>query len=70
MLNFSCRFCLVAIALGAFSISSFAASKVQPVASPTLYASLAHAAPQLNPQALKSALNAMQCAVGLSLIHI
>ena len=64
MLNFLCRFCLVAIALGAFSISSFAASKVQPVASPTLYASLAHAAPQLNPQALKSALNAMQCAVG------
>ena len=43
MLNFSCRFCLVAIALGAFSISSFAASKVQPVASPTLYAlSLIH----------------------------
>ncbi|MBV4458964.1 murein L,D-transpeptidase catalytic domain family protein [Pseudomonas sp. COR58] len=30
---------------------------------PSLYNSLAHAAPELNPQALKGALNAMQCAV-------
>ncbi|MFJ4192759.1 murein L,D-transpeptidase catalytic domain family protein [Pseudomonas sp. NPDC089534] len=32
-------------------------------ARPSLYNSLAHAAPELNPQALKGALNAMQCAV-------
>lgn len=31
--------------------------------SQTLYNSLAHAAPELNPLALKSALSAMQCAV-------
>lgn len=59
MLNFLCRICLATIALGAFCSTSFAASKP----APALYSSLAHAAPELNPQALKSALNAMQCAV-------
>lgn len=59
MLNFLCRICLTTIALGAFCSPSFAASKP----APALYSSLAHAAPELNPQALKSALNAMQCAV-------
>ncbi|NMY71376.1 MULTISPECIES: murein L,D-transpeptidase catalytic domain family protein [unclassified Pseudomonas] len=59
MLNFLCRICLATIALGAFCSPSLAASKP----APALYSSLAHAAPELNPQALKSALNAMQCAV-------
>ncbi len=63
MLTFLCRFCLAALALGAICSPSFASSKPRPTTSPTLYASLAHAAPDLNPQALKSALSAMQCAV-------
>lgn len=59
MLTFLRRFCLAAT-LGTLAFPVLAAN-----ASPTtLYTSLAHAAPELNPQALKSALSAMQCAVG------
>ena len=53
------RLFLVAATLGALCSPAFAAS----TSSPGLYNSLAQAAPELNPQALKSALSAMQCAV-------
>lgn len=55
------RLCLTAATLGAFSSPVFAAtaSPFQPV----LFTSLTQAAPELNPQALKGALSAMQCAI-------
>ncbi len=55
------RLCLAAATLGAFSSPVFAAtaSPFQPV----LFTSLTQAAPELNPQALKGALSAMQCAI-------
>ncbi|MDD2052083.1 murein L,D-transpeptidase catalytic domain family protein [Pseudomonas putida] len=59
MLNFLRRLCL-ATTLGALAVPALAT----PATPTTLYKSLAHAAPELNPQALKSALSAMQCAVG------
>ncbi|WP_347905320.1 murein L,D-transpeptidase catalytic domain family protein [Pseudomonas purpurea] len=59
MLTFLRRLCLAAMTLGAMCTPALAASTNQQ----TLYNSLAHAAPELNPQALKSALSAMQCAV-------
>jgi hypothetical protein len=53
------RFCLVLAGLGLTCAPALAdQANSQP-----LYNSLAHAAPELNPQALKSALSAMQCAV-------
>lgn len=58
MLTFLRRLLLTATAIVVTS-PVFAAGKPSPV----LYTSLAHAAPELNPQALKGALNAMQCAV-------
>ena len=59
MLTFLRRLLLTTATLVAVSSPAFAAGKPSPV----LYNSLAHAAPELNPQALKSALSAMQCAV-------
>ena len=59
MLKLLRRLCLAAATLGALCSPAFAASSSQPV----LFNSLAHAAPELNTQALKSALSAMQCAV-------
>lgn len=58
MLIFLRRFCLAAIALSATCSTAYAAT-----ANPVLLNKLSHAAPELNPQALKSALSAMQCAV-------
>lgn len=59
MLTFFRRLFLAVMALGAIHNSAFAAN----TASPLLLNSLSHAAPELNPQVLKSALSAMQCAV-------
>ncbi|QQZ40043.1 murein L,D-transpeptidase catalytic domain family protein [Pseudomonas sp. SK3(2021)] len=59
MLTFLCRFCLAMTTLGAICSPALAANNT----TPRLYNSLAHAAPELNPQVLKSALSAMQCAV-------
>ena len=59
MLTLLRRLCLALTTLGAISAPAFAAS----TSNQALYNSLAHAAPELNPQALKSALSAMQCAV-------
>lgn len=59
MLTFLRRLLLTATALGVLTSPAFAAG----TSSPVLYTSLAHAAPELNPQALKGALNAMQCAI-------
>ena len=56
MLIFLRRFCLAVIALSATCSTAYAAN-------PQLLNKLSHAAPELNPQALKSALSAMQCAV-------
>ena len=56
MLKLLRRLCLAAATLGALCSPAFAASSSQPV----LFNSLAHAAPELNPQALKSALSAIQ----------
>ena len=53
------RLFLVAATLGALCSPAFAAN----TSSPGLDNSLAQAAPELNPQVLKSALSAMQCAV-------
>ncbi|WP_202210659.1 murein L,D-transpeptidase catalytic domain family protein [Pseudomonas paraversuta] len=53
------RLFLVAATLGALCSPAFAAN----TSSQGLYNSLAQAAPELNPQVLKSALSAMQCAV-------
>ncbi|MCF4997937.1 L,D-transpeptidase family protein [Pseudomonas syringae] len=58
MLTFLRRLMLTA-ALATVASQVFAAG----TSSPVLYRSLAHAAPELNPQALKGALNAMQCAI-------
>lgn len=59
MLNFLCRLCLAGATLVALCGTASAANSV----SPTLYNSLNRAAPELNPQALKGALSAMQCAL-------
>ena len=59
MLIFFRRLCLAVTALGAVCSPVFAAN----TSNPLLLNSLSHAAPELNPQALKSALSAMQCAV-------
>ena len=56
MLIFFRRFCFAALALAATCSTAYAAN-------PQLLSKLSHAAPELNPQALKSALSAMQCAV-------
>ncbi|AMW84109.1 MULTISPECIES: murein L,D-transpeptidase catalytic domain family protein [Pseudomonas] len=60
MLTFCCRLGLI--------ISTFASLSTVALADTgkplTLYSSLAHAAPELNPDVLKRALSAMQCAVG------
>nr|WP_275300736.1 murein L,D-transpeptidase catalytic domain family protein [Pseudomonas sp. AF32] len=58
-LTFIRRLCLVVTGLGVLCGPALA----DKASSQTLYNSLAHAAPELNPQALKSALSAMQCAV-------
>ncbi|MGY4664910.1 hypothetical protein ACVWZ9_005704 [Pseudomonas chlororaphis] len=59
MLTFLRRLCLAMTTLGAICCPALAANNPTPL----LYNSLAHAAPELNPQVLKSALSAMQCAV-------
>lgn len=59
MPTFLRRLCLAMTTLGAICGPALAASS----APAPLYNSLAHAAPELNPQVLKSALSAMQCAV-------
>lgn len=59
MLIFFRRLCLAVTALGAVCSPAFSAN----TSNPLLLNSLSHAAPELNPQALKSALSAMQCAV-------
>ena len=59
MLTFFRRLCLAVTALGAICSPAYAAN----ASSPLLLNSLSQAAPELNPQALKSALSAMQCAV-------
>lgn len=53
------QFCLIMTGLGVMCSPALA----EKANSQLLYNSLAHAAPELNPQALKSALSAMQCAV-------
>lgn len=59
MLIFLRRLCLAAATLGLLSSPAFAANTSKPI----LFNSLSQAAPELNPQALKSAISAMQCAV-------
>ncbi|MGX9566955.1 murein L,D-transpeptidase catalytic domain family protein [Pseudomonas viciae] len=59
MLSVLRRACLVMTSLGVMCSPAMA----EKANSQLLYNSLAHAAPELNPQALKSALSAMQCAV-------
>lgn len=59
MLTYLRRLLLTTATLVVVSSPAFAAGKPSPV----LFTSLAHAAPELNPQALKGALSAMQCAV-------
>ncbi|PMY38373.1 hypothetical protein C1Y35_16675 [Pseudomonas sp. GW456-L14] len=59
MLTFLRRLCLAMTTLGAICSPALATNNTTPL----LYNSLAHAAPELNPQVLKSALSAMQCAV-------
>ncbi|MGN7742232.1 murein L,D-transpeptidase catalytic domain family protein [Pseudomonas sp. 22526] len=59
MPTFLRRLCLAITTLGAICSPALAANNPTPL----LYNSLAHAAPELNPQVLKSALSAMQCAV-------
>ncbi|QTT88216.1 murein L,D-transpeptidase catalytic domain family protein [Pseudomonas chlororaphis] len=59
MPTFLRRLCLTITTLGAICSPALAANNPTPL----LYNSLAHAAPELNPQVLKSALSAMQCAV-------
>lgn len=58
MLTFMCR--LGAVTVLAILSNSALAANGNP---PSLYNSLARSAPELNPTVLKSALNAMQCAV-------
>ena len=59
MPTFLRRLCLAITTLGAICSPALAANNPTPL----LYNSLAHAAPELNPQVLKSALSAMHCAV-------
>ncbi|MFO2466305.1 murein L,D-transpeptidase catalytic domain family protein [Pseudomonas sp. 15FMM2] len=59
MLNPYCRLGLFAATLAAFCTGAFAENAPPHV----LYSSLARSAPELNPNVLKSALSAMQCAV-------
>lgn len=59
MLTFLCRLFLATATLGVICTPTFAAN----TNNPALYDSLSQAAPELNPQALKGALSAMQCAV-------
>ncbi|OLF53193.1 murein L,D-transpeptidase catalytic domain family protein [Pseudomonas chlororaphis] len=59
MLTFLRRLCLAMTTLGAICSPALAASTTPSL----LYNSLSHAAPELNPHVLKSALSAMQCAV-------
>ncbi len=60
MLTFCCRFGLIAATLLALCNPALAGNNNPP----TLYSSLARTAPELNPDVLKRALSAMQCAVG------
>ncbi|WP_085580005.1 MULTISPECIES: murein L,D-transpeptidase catalytic domain family protein [unclassified Pseudomonas] len=57
------RLLLTAIVPALIAASMTSPAIAAGTARPSLYNSLAHAAPELNPQALKGALNAMQCAV-------
>ncbi|APC18604.1 hypothetical protein BLL42_23885 [Pseudomonas frederiksbergensis] len=66
MLTFVRRLCLAATTLCAICSPALAASTHNNQA---LYNSLAHAAPELNPHALQSALNAMQCAINSGARH-
>ena len=59
MLTFLCRLGLITVSLAALGTNALAANGNPP----TLYSSLARSAPELNPTVLKSALNAVQCAV-------
>jgi len=59
MLTFICRLGLVTVGLALLSTITLAANGNPP----SLYSSLARSAPELNPTVLKSALNAVQCAV-------
>ena len=59
MLTFMRRLGLMTVALATLSNLALAANQT----SPNLYSSLARSAPELNPTVLKSALNAVQCAV-------
>ncbi len=63
MLTSGYRLCLIILTLAAPCSSTLAASGPEP----TLYRRLAHAAPELNPLVLKSALNAMHCAINSGL---
>ncbi|QJI29422.1 murein L,D-transpeptidase catalytic domain family protein [Pseudomonas sp. ADAK18] len=60
MLTFCCRLGLIATTLLALCTPALAGNNNPP----TLYSSLARTAPELNPDVLKRALSAMQCAVG------
>ena len=60
MLTFCCRLGLIAATLLALCNPALAGNN----SLPTLYSSLARTAPELNPDVLKRALSAMQCAVG------
>jgi hypothetical protein len=60
MLTFCCRLGLIAATLLALCNPALAGNNNPP----TLYSSLARTAPELNPDVLKRALSAMQCAVG------
>ncbi|MFC6298034.1 hypothetical protein GNF76_14985 [Pseudomonas sp. CCM 7893] len=60
MLTFCCRLGLIAATLLALCNPALAGNNNPS----TLYSSLARTAPELNPDVLKRALNAMQCAVG------
>ncbi|MBT2372558.1 murein L,D-transpeptidase catalytic domain family protein [Pseudomonas fluorescens] len=60
MLTFCCRLGLIAATLLALCNPALAGNNNLP----TLYSSLARTAPELNPDVLKRALSAMQCAVG------
>jgi len=60
MLTFCCRLGLIISTLASLCTAALA-DNGKPL---NLYSSLAHAAPELNPDVLKHALSAMQCAVG------
>ncbi|MGY2284399.1 murein L,D-transpeptidase catalytic domain family protein [Pseudomonas gingeri] len=64
MLTSCYRLCLSILSLFIMTLAAPGSSALAASApKPTLYGSLAHAAPELNPLVLKSALNAMQCAI-------